>query len=190
MLTTADFRRHLRILLDGQPCVVVEHTVQSPTARGTATLVRAKLRNLLTGQLIERTFKAGQAFEEPDLSWRPSQFLYRAGNELHFMDEESFEQFSLDAGALPDVTPWLTEGLVVRALHFEGRVATVELPQTLEVEVLETEPAVRGNTASGKVMKRAKVAGGVEIQVPLYLEAGARIEVDPREGRFIRRAGS
>ncbi|RMF70621.1 MAG: elongation factor P [Acidobacteria bacterium] len=190
MPTTADFRKHLRILIDGQPFVVVEHTVQSPTARGSATLVRARVRNLLTGQLLDRTFKAGETFEEPDLTWRPSQFLYRDGDDLHFMDEESFEQFSLPAEQIADIVPWLTEGTVVRALHFEGRVATVELPQTLEVEVLETEPAVRGNTAAGKVMKRAVVAAGAEIQVPLYLEAGERIEVDPRDGRFIRRASS
>ncbi len=188
MPTTADFRKHLRILIDGQPYVVVEHTLQSPTARGSATLVRARVRNLLTGQLLDKTFKAGESFDAPDLVYRASQFLYRDDDDLHFMDEETFEQFSVRAEAVPDVAPWLREGLVVRALHFEGRVATVELPQTMVVEVLETEPAVRGNTAAGKVMKRAVVADGVEIQVPLYLEAGERIEVDPRERRFIRRA--
>jgi elongation factor P len=190
MPTTADFKKHLRILLDGEPYAVVEHTLQTPTARGSATLVRARLRNLLSGQLLDRTFKAGEQFEEPDLVYRPAQFLYRESDDLHFMDEESFEQFSLPAEKVPDVAPWLTDGMVVRALHFEGHVASVDLPRSLEVEVLETEPAVRGNTASGKVLKRAVVADGVEIQVPLYLEAGERIEVDPLERRFIRRAGS
>jgi len=186
--TTADFKKGLRILLDGQPFALVEHTVQTPSARGSATLVKAKLRNLLDGQLVEKTFKSGASFEEPDLYYRAAQFLYVDDAAVHFMDEESYEQFSLPAEPLADVVPWLREGLVVRTLFFGGQPATFELPKTIEVEVVETEPAVRGNTASGKVLKRAVVAGGVEIQVPLYLEAGERIEVDPYERRFIRRA--
>ena len=188
MPTTADFKKNFRILLDGEPYAVVEHTLQSPTARGSATLVRAKLRNMLTGQLLDKTFKSGDSFDAPDLVFRPAQFLYRDGEDLHFMDEESYEQFHLPEERISEVAPWLVDGLVVRALHFEGHVANVELPQTLTVEVLETEPAVKGNTAAGKVMKRAVVAGGVEIQVPLYLESGESIEVDPLERRFIRRA--
>lgn len=190
MPTTADFKKHMRLLVDGEPYAIVEHTLQTPTARGSATLVRVKVRHLLTGRLLDKTFKAGESFDTPDVSYRPSQFLYADGDDLHFMDEESYDQFSLPAERLEGIVPWLTEGVVVRALHFEGNVATIDLPQTLEVEVLETEPAVRGNTASGKVMKRAVVAAGAEIQVPLYLEQGERIEVDPAEGRFIRRAGS
>lgn len=189
MPSTAEFKKGVRILMDDQPWAVVEHTLQTPSARGSATLVRAKLRNLLTGQLLEKTFKAGTQFDSPELSYRTAQFLYADGEDLHFMDEENYEQFSLSAAQLPEVAPWLLDGMTVRAVHFQGHVATVELPKTLVVEVLETEPAVRGNTASGKVMKRATVAGGVEIQVPLYLEAGETIEVDPAERRFIRRAG-
>jgi len=93
------------------------------------------------------------------------------------MDEESFEQFSLPRDRNEDARPVALEGLVVRAVSFQGQIAAIELPKVLEVDVLETEPAVRGNTASGKVLKRATVAGGVEIQVPLYLESGERIEV-------------
>ncbi len=188
MPTTADFKKGVRILLDGAPFIVVEHTLQTPSARGSATLVRAKLRNALTGQLLEKTFKAGTVFDSPDLVFRAAQFLYSDGEDLHFMDEESYEQFSLELSQLPEVAPWLVDGMSVRALHFAGQVATVELARTLEVEVLDTEPAVRGNTASGKVLKKALVAGGVEIQVPLYVESGQRIEVDPLEKRFIRRA--
>ncbi|UCF66613.1 MAG: elongation factor P [Acidobacteriota bacterium] len=190
MPSTADFKKHLRLLIDGDPYAIVEHTLQSPSARGSATLVRTRLRHLLTGQLIEKTFKAGESFDSPDLSYRPAQFLYSDGDALHFMDEQSYEQFSLAAEGLPDVVPWLVEGLTVRAVHFRGAVATVELPSTMEVEITETEPAVRGNTVSGKVTKRAIVANGAEIQVPLYLEAAERIEVDPREGRFIRRSSN
>ncbi len=188
MPTTADFKKHLRILVDDEPFAVVEHTLQTPSARGSATLVRARLRHLLSGQLVDKTFKAGTSFGTPDLQYRPAQFLYGDGDALHFMDENNFEQFGLHDEALEDVKPWLTEGTIVRAVHYRGTVATVELPHTLEVDVVDTEPAVRGNTASGKVMKRAVVAAGAEVQVPLFIDAGERIEVDPRDGRFIRRS--
>lgn len=190
MPTTADFKKGLRILLDGQPFALIEHTVQSPSARGSSTLVKAKLRNILNGQFLEKTWKAGEMFEEPDLTYRQAQFLYADGDDLHFMDEESYEQFSIPRKTLGESALWLQDGMAVRAIHFQGNVATVELPKQIEVDVIETEPAVRGNTASGKVLKKATVAGGIEIQVPLYLEAGERIEVDVYEKRFIRRAGA
>jgi elongation factor P len=187
MITTADFKKGLRILMDGDPWAVVEHTTQTASARGSSTLVKARLRNLLTGAIADKSFKSGEGFDEPDLFYRQAQFLYNDGTDLHFMDEESFEQFSLPLESLADTAPWLREGLVCRSIVFQGKVAAVELPKTLEVEVVDTEPAVRGNTASGKVLKRAVVADGVEIQVPLYLETGETIEVDPYEKRFIRR---
>ena len=190
MITTADFKKGVRVLLDSSPWAVVDFSVQSPSARGSATLVKARFKNLLDGTLLDRTFKSGETFDEPDLFYRQAQFLYDDGSDLHFMDEESFEQFSLPRDRNEDAAPWLSEGLVVRAISFQGQIAAIELPKVMEVDVLETEPAVRGNTASGKVLKRAIVAGGVEIQVPLYLESGERIEVDPHERRFIRRAVS
>ncbi len=190
MPSTADFKKGLRILVDAQPWAIVDHTVQTPSARGGATLVKAKLRNLLSGQFMERTFKAGEMFDDPALTFRQAQFLYSDQDDLHFMDQESFEQFSLPAETVGEIGRWLQSDMEVRAIHFNGEVAGVELPRVLTVRVLETEPAVRGNTASGKVLKRAVVANGVEIQVPLYLEAGEVIEVDPYDKRFIRRAGA
>lgn len=188
MPSTAEFKKGVRILLDGQPWAIVDHSVQTPSARGGATLVKAKLRNLLDGQFMERTFKAGEMFEDPALTFRQAQFLYADSADLYFMDQESFEQFSLSADTVGEMARWLRDDMEVRAIHFNGEVAGVELPRVLTVRVIDTEPAVRGNTASGKVLKRAVVAGGVEIQVPLYLEAGELIEVDPYERRFIRRA--
>jgi elongation factor P len=188
MLSTADFKRNLRILVDGAPYSIIEHTVQSATARGSQTLVKAKLRHLLTGEFVEKSWRAGELFEEPDLVYRQAEFLYADGSDLHFMDQENFEQFSLPGEDSDQLIPWLVEGLEVRAIHFQGNVAAIELPKVLIVEVLETEPAVRGNTASGKVMKRAVVANGAEIQVPLFVERGEKLEVDPHEARFIRRA--
>lgn len=188
MITTADFKKGTRLLFEGEPWAVAEHTIQSPSARGGQTLVKTRLRHLLSGAIADKTFKAGTAFDEPDLFYRQAQFLYADDSDLYFMDEESFEQFSLPAEPLAAMAPWMNEGLIVRAVFFQGQVASVEIPKVLRVQVRETEPAVRGNTASGKVLKRALVAGGVEIQVPLYLEAEEWIEVDPYEKRFIRRA--
>ncbi len=189
MATTGDFKKNFRILFEGQPWAIVEHTVQSPSARGGQTLVKAKIRNLINGQFMEKVWKSGEAFDEPDLSYRAATYLYSDTDDAYFMDVESYEQFSLPLEKLGDIVTWLQPDMEVRAIHFQGSVASIELPKIVVVEVLETEPAVRGNTASGKVLKRAVVAGGAEVQVPLYLETGEKIEVDPIEGRFVRRAG-
>ena len=143
MPSTADFKKGFRILVDGQPWALVEHTVQSPSARGGATLVKTKLRHLLNGQFMEKTFKAGEMFEEPDLNFRQARFLYADSEDVYFMDEESFEQFSLPLETVSDIAVWLQEDMVVRAIHFEGKVASIELPKVIEVEVQETEPAAR-----------------------------------------------
>jgi elongation factor P len=188
MLSTADFKKGLRILVEGEPFQIMEYNVQTPSARGSATLVKAKVRNLLSGAVFDRTFKAGERFDPPDLLRRPVQFLYRDGDDFHFMDTESYDQFHLGTEKIGDGARWLTDGLALHSTVFNGQVVNVELPRFMEVEVLETEPAVRGNTASGKVLKEAKVAAGATIKVPLYLEAGERIEVDIEERRFVRRS--
>lgn len=188
MLTTADFKKGLRILVDGEPFAIMEYSVQSPSARGSATLVKAKVRNLLSGAVFDKTFKAGDRFEPPDILRRPVQFLYRDGDDFHFMDNESYDQFHLPSEKIGEDSLWLTDGLAVHSIVFNGQVVNVELPRFMTVEVLETEPAVRGNTASGKVLKDATVAAGATLKVPLYLEAGESIEVDIEERRFVRRA--
>jgi elongation factor P len=188
MLTTADFKKGLRILIDGDPYLVIDYTVQTPSARGAATLVRARVRNFLTGAVFDKTFKSGEKFDEPDLARRAVQFLYRDGDDVHFMDNESYEQLQLPAAQLGDGARWLADGMVVHAIVFNGAVVNVELPRFVEVEVVSTEPGVRGATASGKSFKDATVAGGAVLKVPLYIEAGERIEVDTEELRFVRRA--
>jgi elongation factor P len=188
VLTTADFKKGLRILIDAEPYLVMEYTVQSPSARGAATLVRAKVRNLLTGAVFDRTFKSGDKFDEPDLARRAVQFLYRDGDDLHFMDTESYEQFQLPGEQLGESAGWLVDGLNLHSIVFNGRIVNVELPRFIEVEVVDTEPALRGATASGKSFKDATVASGAVIKVPVYLEPGERIEVDIEERRFVRRA--
>ena len=189
MLTTADFRKGLAIQVEGQPYIIMEHTVQTPSARGSATLVRIKGRNVITGQVLDMTFKSGDKFEEPDLERRRINFLYADGGDFHFMDEQSFEQFHLDRGALGDAVRWLKEGVTLRSIVFQGRVAGVELPQFVELKVTETGPGGRSDMASGKVTKAATLENGTQIRVPVYLDAGETVMVDTTTGEFVKRVG-
>ena len=189
MLSTSDFKKGLAILVEGQPYLILDATFQTPSARGAATLVRVKARNVLTAQVLDLTFKAGEKFQEPDLSRRKISFLYSEGGDFHFMDEESFEQFALNREVLGEAVRWLKEGITVRSVVFEGRVIGVEMPQFVEMEILETGPGGRSDMASGKVTKVATLSGGTQIRVPAYLEAGERVLVDTTTGEFVKRAG-
>ena len=187
MISTADFKKGQRLLVDGEPFLLVDYSVQTPSARGSATLVKVKIRNILTGAVFDRTFKSGEKFEEPDVEIRPVQFLYRDGEDFHFMDQSSFDQFHLEEGRLGSAPRYLADGAVVRALVFNGSIAGIELPQFMEFEVIDTEPAVRGDTASGKVLKEATIGTGARVKVPLYIERGERILVATENGEFVRR---
>jgi elongation factor P len=189
VLTTADFKKGLAILVEGQPYLILEYSVQTPSARGSATLVRIKARNIITTQVFDLTFKAGEKFGEPDLQRRKINFMYAADDEFHFMDEESFEQFHLTREALGEVAQWLAEGVTLRSIVFEGRVVGVELPQFVEFDVAETGPGGRSDMASGKVTKPATLSNGTTIRVPVYLGAGERVLVDTTTGEFVRRVG-
>jgi elongation factor P len=189
MLSTADFRKGLAIQVEGQPYLILDYTVQTPSARGSATLVRVKAKNVLTGQVLDMTFKSGEKFEEPDLERRKINFLYPDGDDFHFMDEASFEQFHMGREALGDVVRWLREGITLRSVVFQGRVVGVELPQFVEMEVVETGPGGRSDMASGKVTKPATLANGTQIRVPVYLEAGEIVMVDTTTGEFVKRVG-
>ncbi|OLE65369.1 MAG: elongation factor P [Acidobacteria bacterium 13_1_20CM_2_68_14] len=187
MLTTADFRKGLAILVEGQPYLIMDYSVQTPSARGSATLVRIKGRNVITGQVLDMTFKAGEKFQEPDLERRKINFLYAADDEFHFMDEQSFEQFHLDRETLQDAARWLREGITLRSVVFQGAVVGIELPQFVELKVVETGPGGRSDMASGKVTKPATLENGTQIRVPVYLDGGETVMVDTTTGEFVRR---
>jgi len=142
---------------------------------------------VLTGQVLDMTFKSGDKFEEPDLERRKISFLYAEGDDYHFMDEVSFEQFHLVREGLGDAARWIREGITLTSIVFEGRVAGVEVPQFIEYEVTETGPGGRSDMASGKVTKAATLSNGAQIRVPVYLEAGERVMVDTTTGEFVRR---
>lgn len=189
MISTADFKRGLAILVEGAPYLILDYSVQTPSARGAATLVRTKAKNVLTGQALDMTFKAGDRFEEPDLERRRINFLYSEGDDFHFMDEESYDQFHLGRERLGDAVRFLREGITLRSIVFQGGVVGVELPQFVEFEVVETGPGGRSDMASGKATKSATLSNGTTIRVPVYLEAGEIVVVDTTTGEFVKRAG-
>ncbi|HAD03971.1 MAG: elongation factor P [Desulfuromonadales bacterium GWD2_61_12] len=187
MLTTADFKRGLVFQLDGAPCLLVDHTTQSPSARGGNTLVKTKYRNLLTGQILEKTFKSGDKVDEADFERRKGQFLYASGDMGVFMDNENYEQFELGEELFEPVRGFLLEGQEVQLGVFQGRVVSVDPPMTVELTVTETAPAIKNATATAQT-KEAILETGISIQVPGYLASGEKIKVDTRDGRFISRA--
>jgi len=188
MITTGDLKRGLRILIDGDPYTVLDVHVQSPSARGASTLSKVKVRNLRTGNVFDKTFRGGDKLEQPNLELRSVQFLYSDGAAFHFMDVESYEQFALTGEELGDGQGYLKEGLDgLRSVVFNEQVISVDLPNTVVLQVTDTAPAIKGATAQAQT-KPATLETGLEIQVPAYLESGELVQVDTRDARFISRA--
>jgi elongation factor P len=187
MISTSDFKRGLVIQVDSAPCLILDVTVQSPTARGANTMVKTKYRNLLTGQVLEKTFRSGDKLDEADFERHKGQFLYADGDKGVFMDLETYEQFEQEPEAFATTSPFLLEGTEVILGLFEGRMVTVELPMTVELTVAETAPVIKNATATAET-KDAILETGLKIKVPPYLESGNKVKVDTRDGRFISRA--
>jgi elongation factor P len=188
VLSTGDFKRGLRILVDGDPYVILDVFVQTPSARGASSLTKVKVRNLRTGQVFDRTFRGGDRVEEPNVQLRPVQFLYRDADGFHFMDSQSYDQFALRAEELEEAAGYLTEGLAgIRSVVFDERVLSVELPNMVVLKVVDTAPALKGATASAQT-KPATLETGLVVQVPAYVESAELVQVDTRDGRFVKRA--
>ena len=187
MITTADFKRGIVIQIDGAPCSIIDVAFQSPSARGANTMVKTKYRNLITGQVLEKTFRSGDKLDEADFERHKGQFLYADGDRGVFMDLETYEQFEQEPEQFAAISPYLVDGTEVLLGLFQGRMITVEPPNTVELSVTETAPALRNATATAQT-KEAILETGLKLQVPPYLESGERIKVDTRDGRFISRA--
>jgi elongation factor P len=188
MITAGDFKRNLRIELEGDPYLILDVRFQSPSARGASTLVKAKMRNLRTQNVFERSFKTSDRVEEPQLELRAVQFLYGDDEGFHFMDTESYEQVALNAEEIGDASGYLTDGLAgIRSVVFNGKVISIDLPQTVSLRILETDPSVKGATAQAQT-KPAKLETGLTVQVPAYMERDEVIQVDTRDGRCLGRA--
>jgi len=188
MISTGDFKRGLRILIDGDPYVILEVHVQSPSARGASSLSKLRVRNLRTAQVLDKTFRGGDRVEQPDLELRPVQFLYRDDSGFHFMDTQSYDQFALSADDLGEAAGYLTDGLDgIRSVVFNGKVISVDLPQTVVLRVVDTAPPLKGATAQAQT-KPATLETGLVIQVPSYLDSDETVVVDTRDARFISRS--
>jgi elongation factor P len=184
VISTADFRNGSRLELDGEPFYIVEFQHVKPGKGG--AFVRTKLKSYTTGNVIDRTFRSGERFEEPDLEERTMQFLYAAGDSYTFMDTENFEQFTYEKKQLGENADLLKENMVVKILVYEHRPIAVELPIFIELKVVDAEPGVRGDTASGGT-KPAVVETGAVIKVPLYMEVGETIKIDTRTRQYVER---
>lgn len=187
MATTADLKRNLVIQIDNAPCLVLDVTTQTPSARGGSTLIKTKYRNLLTGQVLEKAFKGGERVDEADFERRKGQYLYASADQGVFMDMESYEQYEIGGDMYENIRGYLTEGLELQLGVFQGQVVSIDPPQTVELTVSETAPALKNATATAQT-KEAVLETGLRLQVPAYLESGERIKVDTRECRFISRA--
>ena len=182
-----DLKRGQVILLGNAPCLVLDISSQSPSARGGSTLIKTKYRNLLTSQVLEKTFKAGDRVDAADFEKRNGQFLYSDGDNGVFMDLENYEQYELGDDLFGPVKGYLIDGAELVLGVFEGQVVSLEPPMIVELLVTETTPAIKNATAQAQT-KEATLETGLRIQVPSYLETDERVKIDTREGRFVSRA--
>jgi elongation factor P len=187
MFSTSDFKKGLVIQLDSAPCLIVDINISSPTARGANTMVKTKYRNLITGQVLEKTFRSGDKVDEADFERHKGQFLYADGGNGVFMDLENYEQFEMPAEEFGAISLYLLDGTEVVLGLFEGRMVNVDLPMTVELTVAETPPVMKNATATAET-KEAILETGLKIRVPPYLEPGEKVKVDTRDGRFLSRA--
>jgi elongation factor P len=170
------------------PFSCLEAEVNTPTARGGQTLVRLKVRNLLTNAVFEKTFKAGDKFKEPDLQQVPASYLYSDRDGSHFLDQETFETLTLPEAVIGNALEVLIEGTLVELLKYNGNPIGLELPTFVELTIAFTEPGVRGDSSSGSVTKPATLETGLEIRVPLFIKQGEKIKVSTENREFAGRA--
>lgn len=173
---------------ENTPYSCLEAEVSTPTARGGQTLVRLKMRNLLTNAVFEKTFKAGDKFKEPDLQRVQTSYLYSDGAGAHFMDQETYETLTLTDEMVGNAKDFLIGGLFLQLLKYNGNPIGLELPPVVELEVTSSEPGVRGDSSSGSVTKPATLETGLEIRVPLFIKEGEKVRVSTETRTFGGRA--
>jgi elongation factor P len=188
LIDAIDVKRKMFFEFENTPFLCLEVEVSTPTARGGQTLVRLKMRNLLTRAVFDKTFKASEKFKEPDLQTVPASYLYGDGNGYHFMDQDSFETLTLSDEMLGDALDFIVEGVIIQIHKYNGNPIGLQLPPHVELEITYTEPGARGDTASGNVTKSAKLETGIEVRVPLFIKQGERIKVSTETREFAGRA--
>ncbi|MBI4911503.1 MAG: elongation factor P [Acidobacteria bacterium] len=188
LIEAIEIKRKMYFEFEDTPFHCLDVEVSTPTARGGQTLVRLKMRNLLTRAVFDKTFKAGDKFKEPDLVVSPASYLYSDGEGAHFMDQESYETHTLGPDMMGNAAGFLTEGLVIQIQKFNGNPIGLQLPPHVELAVTYTEPGARGDTASGNVTKPARLETGIEVRVPLFIKEGEKVKVSTETGEFAGRA--
>jgi elongation factor P len=185
LIETNDFRAGTAFEMDGKLLTIVN--VEHIKLARSGAVIKAKLRNIRDGAIFEQSFRSGDKFKAVRIDRSEATYLYSDGDLYHFMDARTYDQIPLDRSQVDDVLPFLKEGNPVNLLRYQSEVIGVELPITLELEVSQTEPGVRGDTVSG-VTKPATLETGVTVQVPLFVNQGDRVRVDTRTGAYLERA--
>ena len=188
LIDAIDVKKRTLFEMDNVPFYCMEADVSTPTARGGQTLVRLKVRNLLTNAVFEKTFKAGEKFKEPDLQMVQASYLYSDGDGSHFLDQETFETLTLGETAVGSALDFLTEGAMFELLKYNGNPIALELPKFVELAVASSAPGVRGDSSSGSVTKPATLETGLEIRVPLFIKEGEKVRVSTETRDFAGRA--
>ena len=188
LIEAIDIKRKMYFEFEGAPYHCLDVEVSKPTARGGQTLVRVKMRNLLTRAVFDKTFKAGEKFAEPDLVQVSATFLYSDGDGFHLMDQESFETLTLSRDTVGDDSELLVDNLLVQILKYNGNPIAIQFPLHVELTVAHTDPGVRGDTASGGVTKAATLETGLQIRVPLFIKEGEKVKVHSETREFAGRA--
>jgi len=187
MLSTSDFRKGLRLKIDNDPYYIVDFQ-HARTAQRRAN-VWTKLKNIKTGAVIERTFSAGEQFEQPDFQDKMMQYMYSAGDEYHFMDSHNYEQIALSEEQLGDYKWYLVLGREYKLLFFEGNPVNLDIPASVILQVVSSGPGVKGDTVTN-ITKDATLETGLPVKVPLFIKEGDLVKVDTRTGEYIERVQS
>lgn len=181
---TSEFRNGLKIEIDGEPFEIIEFQHVKP-GKGSA-FVRTRIKSLISGRVLEPTMKSGDKVGKPDIDEKQMQFLYRSGEEFHFMDTKTFEQTFVPASNLGEAKNYLIENLQASILFYQSRAIAVTVPNSVDLKVVKCDPGVRGDTVSG-AMKPAVLETGYQIQVPLFINEGDVLKIDTRSGEYLTR---
>ncbi|NMC27602.1 MAG: elongation factor P [Syntrophomonadaceae bacterium] len=184
MISVNDFKTGVTVELEGQVYQVVDFQHVKP-GKG-AAFVRAKLKNVKSGGVVEKTFRGGEKLHRAHLDKRAMQYLYKDGDAYVFMDNDNYEQITISAGDIGDGVKWLLENMNIQVLMYQNEIMGVEMPNFVELTVVETEPGVKGDTATG-ASKLARLESGASVQVPLFINTGDRLRIDTRTGEYMER---
>jgi elongation factor P len=183
-----DIKRGAIVNYDDAPCMIESVNVQTPSARGANTFYKYRGRNLITKQKVDITLRGGDQLDEADFQRRPVKYLYADASDMVFMDDENYEQYAVPKEDLEDESQYITEGLEgIQALIYNDQCVGIQVPNTVELDVVECDPGIKGNSATART-KPATLETGLIVQVPEYLEQGERVKVDSRTGQYLSRA--